>query len=95
MDGPDDFTTEVVDNTVTNTKNLTSDLTKVKLYAKDQKKPTIKELMESRKRKKMLDQAENEPSQYAADRQPDYNPDPEEYMDDNFASGGIARMLGE
>ena len=71
MDGPDDFTTEVVDNTVTNTKNLTSDLTKVKLYAKDQKKPTIKELMESRKRKKMLDQAENEPSQYAADRQPD------------------------
>ena len=95
MDGPDDYVTEVIDNTVTNTKNLTSDLTKVKLYAKDQKKPTIKELMESRKRKKMLDQAENEPSQYAADRQPDYNPDPEEYMDDNFASGGIARMLGE
>jgi len=95
MDGPDDYVTEVIDNTVTNTKNLTSDLTKVKLYAKDQKKPTIKELMESRKRKKMLDQAENEPSQYAADRQPDYNPDPEDYMDDNFASGGIARMLGE
>ena len=95
MDGPDDYVTEVIDNTVTDTKNLTSDLTKVKLYAKDQKKPTIKELMESRKRKKMLDQAENEPSQYAADRQPDYNPDPEEYMDDNFASGGIARMLGE
>jgi len=95
MDGPDDYVTEVIDNTVTDTKNLTSDLTKVKLYAKDQKKPTIKELMESRKRKKMLDQAENEPSQYAADRQPDYNPDPEDYMDDNFASGGIARMLGE
>ena len=95
MDGPDDYVTEVIDNTVTNTKNLTSDLTKVKLYAKDRKKPTIKELMESRKRKKMLDQAENEPSQYAADRQPDYNPDPEDYMDDNFASGGIARMLGE
>ena len=35
MDGPDDYTTEVVDNTVTDTKNLTSDLTKVKLYAKD------------------------------------------------------------
>ena len=94
MDGPDDFTTEVVDNTVNNTKNLTSDLTKVKLYAKDQKKPTIKEIVESRKRQEALKQAEENPSQYAADRYTGPEPDTD-YIDDNFASGGIARMLGE
>ena len=96
MDGPDDFTTEVIDNTVTNTKNLTSDLTKVKLYAKDQKKPTIKEIIESRKRKEALKQAEENPSQYAADRYTGPEPD-SDYIDEinNMASGGIARMLGE
>ena len=96
MDGPDDFTTEVVDNTVTNTKNLTSDLTKVKLYAKDQKKPTIKEIIESRKRKEALKQAEENPSQYAADRYTGPEPD-SDYIDEinDMASGGIARMLGE
>ena len=91
MDGPDDYTTEVVDNTVTDTKNLTSDLTKVKLYAKDQKKPTIKELMESRKRQEALKQAEENPSQYAADRYT--GPDPEDYIED-MASGGIAGYSG-
>ena len=94
MDGPDDYVTEVIDNTVTNTKNLTSDLTKVKLYAKDQKKPTIKEIVESRKRQEALKQAEENPSQYAADRYTGPEPDTD-YIDDNFASGGIARMLGE
>jgi hypothetical protein len=94
MDGPDDYVTEVTDNTVTDTKNLTADLTKVKLYAKGQKKPTLKEFVESRKRKEILKQAEENPSQYAADRQPDYNPDPEDYMDD-MASGGLAGLLGE
>jgi len=92
MDGPDDYVTEVTDNTVTNTKDLTADLTKVKLYAKGQKKPTLKEFVESRKRKETLKQAEENPSQYAADRYT--GPDPEDYMDD-MASGGIARMLGE
>ena len=92
MDGPDDYVTEVTDNTVTNTKDLTADLTKVKLYAKGQKKPTLKEFVESRKRKETLKQAEENPSQYAADRYT--GPDPEDYVDD-MASGGIARMLGE
>ena len=92
MDGPDDYVTEVTDNTVTNTKDLTADLTKVKLYAKGQKKPTLKEFVESRKRKEALKQAEENPSQYAADRYT--GPDPEDYVDD-MASGGIARMLGE
>jgi hypothetical protein len=93
-DGPDDYVTETVENVVTDTKDLTADLTKVKLYAKGQKKPTINEMMIQKKRKKLLDQAEKEPSQYAADRGPDYDPD--YYGDDyDYASGGIAGMLGE
>ena len=92
MDGPDDYVTEVTDNTVTDTKNLTADLTKVKLYAKGQKKPTLKEFVESRKRKEALKQAEENPSQYAADRYT--GPDPEDYVDD-MASGGLAGLLGE
>jgi len=92
MDGPDDYTTEVVDNTVTDTKNLTSDLTKVKLYAKGQKKPTIKEMMIEKNRKEMLKQAEENPSQYAADRYT--GPDPEDYIEDDMASGGIAGYSG-
>ena len=92
MDGPDDYTTEVTDNTVTDTKNLTSDLTKVKLYAKGQKKPTIKEMMIEKNRKEMLKQAEENPSQYAADRYT--GPDPEDYIEDDMASGGIAGYSG-
>jgi len=91
QDGPDDFITEATENTVTDTKDLTSDLTKVKMYAKGQKKPTIKEMMIQRDRAKTLRQAEENPAEYAADRGPDID-----YSDyDDFASGGIARMLGE
>ena len=93
MDGPDDYVTEVTDNTVTNTKDLTADLTKVKLYAKGQKKPTLKEFVESRKRKEALKQAEENPSQYAADRYTGPEPDTD-YIDEK-ASGGLAGMLGE
>jgi hypothetical protein len=95
MDGPDDYVTEVTDNTVTDTKDLTSDLTKVKLYAKDQKKPTIKEMMIEKDRKKVLKQAEENPSQYAADRYTGPEPD-SDYIDDinDMASGGIAGYSG-
>ncbi len=95
MDGPDDYTTEVTDNTVTDTKDLTSDLTKVKLYAKNQKKPTIKEMMIEKNRKEMLKQAEENPSQYAADRYTGPEPD-SDYIDDinDMASGGIAGYSG-
>mgnify|MGYP003119324919 CR=1 FL=1 len=91
MDGPDDFITEAVENTVKNTKDLTADLTKVKMYAKGQKKPTIKEMMIQKERAKNLKLAEENPAEYASGRQPDID-----YSDyDNYASGGIARMLGE
>ena len=89
------YDTEFVENTVENTKDLTSDLTKVKSFA-TKKKPTMKEIVESKKRKDNVKYAQEQPSSYAADRGPDY--DPSDYIDDmadDFASGGIARMLGE
>ena len=91
-----DYDTEVIENVVNNTKDLTADLTKVKMYAKGQKKPTIKEMMIQRDRAKSLKKASEDPAAYAADRGPDY--DPSDFVDDmadDFASGGIARMIGE
>ena len=94
--GGEDYTTEVIENVVGDTKDLTADLTKVKLFAKGQKKPTINEMMIQKNRRKTLDQAESNPSEYASDRGPDV-PDYSDYdpSGDEFASGGIARMLGE
>ena len=89
MDGPDDYTTEFVENTVNNTKDLTSDLTKVKSYA-TKKKQTMNEFVESKKRKENVNYANERTSEYAADRGPDV--DTKDY---DYASGGIARMLGE
>ena len=89
MDGPDDYTTEFVENTVNKMSDLTSDLGKIKSYATG-KGPTMKQIVESKKRKDMVKFAEENPSEYAANRGPDFDPD---Y--DDYASGGIARMLGE
>jgi hypothetical protein len=89
------YDTEFVENTVENTKDLTSDLTKVKSFA-TKKKETMKEFVESKKRKDNVKYAQENPSAYAADRGPDY--DPSDYIDDmadDYASGGIARMIGE
>ena len=89
MDGPDDYTTEFTDNTVNKMSDLTSDLGKIKSYATG-KGPTMKQIVESKKRKDMVRFAEENPSEYAANRGPEFDPD---Y--DDYASGGIARMLGE
>jgi len=89
MDGPDDYTTEFTENTVQKMSDLTSDLGKIKSYATG-KKPTMKEFIESKKRQDMVRFAEENPSEYAANRGPEFDPD---Y--DDYASGGIARMLGE
>ena len=91
MDGPDDYTTEFVENTVNKMSDLTSDLGKIKSYATG-KGPTMKQIVESKKRKDMVEFAERNPAEYAAGRGPDGPDFPEP---DDFASGGIARMLGE
>ena len=60
-------------------------------YAKNQKKPTIKEMMIQRERARDLKLAEENPAEYASGRQPDID-----YSDyDDYASGGVARLLGE
>jgi hypothetical protein len=89
------YETEFVENVVENTKDLTSDLTKVKSFA-TKKGPTMKEIVGSKKRKDNVKYANEKTSSYAADRGPDY--DPTDYVDDmadDFADGGLARMLGE
>ena len=90
MDGPDDYTTEFTENTVNKMSDLTSDLGKIKSYATG-KGPTMKQIVESKKRKDKVAFAERNPSEYASERGPDID-----YSDyDDFASGGIAGMLGE
>jgi hypothetical protein len=90
MDGPDDYTTEFVENTVNKMSDLTSDLSKIESYATG-KKLTMKQIVDSKKRRDMVELAERNPAEYAAGRGPEFDP-PEP---DDFASGGIARMLGE
>ncbi len=73
--------------------DLESDLTKLKTYATGQK-PTIKELSDSMKRKQNVKRYEEGEGQmdYVIKRQGEYDT-PDGY--DDYASGGIARMLGE
>ena len=85
------YETESIENVVSNTRDLTADLTKVKIYARGDNKPTMKEFVESKKREAALKQADENPAEYAADRGPDYDP-PEP---DDYAKGGLAGMLGE
>ena len=92
-DGPDDFYLEAEEVGGSSIRDLDSDVSKLKEYATG-KKPTMKEILEIKKRKdKVKKLSEGDPdatSQYVTDRQGDFDPSP-----DDFASGGIARMLGE
>ena len=89
---PDDYEMEIEEVGGTSIKDLDSDVSKLKEYATG-KKPTIKEILQNKKRK---------------DKARAITEDPEAQMDviirkqgemvDNdydYASGGIARMLGE
>ena len=93
-DGPDDYSMEVEGMGGSSISDLESDLTKLKTYATGQK-PTIKELADSMKRKKNVRYYETPEGQtdYVTTRQGDEVPDYDDYAD--YASGGIARMLGE
>ena len=92
-DGPDDFYLEAEEVGGSSIRDLDSDVSKLKEYATG-KKPTMKEILEIKKRKdkvKKLNEGDSDAtSQYVTDRQGDFDPSP-----DDFASGGIARMLGE
>ena len=95
-DGPDDYSIEIDEIGGTSIKDLTSDVSKLKEYATGQK-PTIKELMQIKKRKdkakKITEGGEGE-MDAVIERQGEFIEN--DLVDlDPFASGGIARMLGE
>jgi len=92
-DGPDDYFIDAEPVGGSRIKDLDSDVSALKEYATG-KGPTMKEFVQKKKRidkvKKINEGDLDERSQYITDRQGDYDPGPEE-----FASGGIAGMLGE
>ena len=90
--GPDDFDIEVDEVGGTSIRDLDSDVSKLKEYATG-KKPTMQELVQNIKRREKaakITEGGDEMIDAVTRRQGDYVPEP-----DDFASGGIARMLGE
>ena len=92
--GPDDYDIEIDEVGGTSIKDLSSDLSKLKQYATG-KKPTLKEFVQNKKRRDKAARISDDPQAQMDDviaRQG-------EMLDDDvstdFASGGIARMLGE
>jgi len=91
--GPDDYSIDPEPMIGNSIKDLETDVTKLKEFATGEKQ-TLKEFVQSKKRKdkvKKINQGDiGETSDYVTKRQGDYYP---EY--DDYASGGIAGMLGE
>ena len=93
VQGPDDFDIDVDEVGGTSISDLDSDVSKLKEYATG-KGPTMKEFIQNKKRKDKAKSITEDPeaqSDAIIKRQGDY--DPSDY--DDYASGGIARMLGE
>jgi hypothetical protein len=92
--GPDDYEIDVDEVGGTSIRDLDSDVSKLKEYATGQK-PTMKELVQNIERRKKAQRITTDPeaqSDAVIARQGEAFPDT---PDDDFASGGIARMLGE
>ena len=91
-DGPDDYFIDAEEVGGQSIKDLDSDVSALKEYATG-KKPTMKEIVQKMKRKekvKKLNEGDlDAQSDYITARQGDY------YDYDDYARGGIARMLGE
>ena len=90
MDGDMEFDGE---NLVNSVDELMSDTNKLKMIAKGDAKPTLKEFVESKKKKDAAKNLNESPVQQAEYLETKYGPAADENPD--FASGGIARMLGE
>ena len=90
--GPDDYSIDPEPSVGSSISSLETDVSKLKEYATG-KKPTMKEFVASKKRRDRVQKINEgdigEISDYATQRQGDY------YDYDDYASGGIARMLGE
>ena len=90
-DGPDDYSIEIDELGGTSISDLTSDVSKLKQYATG-KKPTLKEIVQIKKRK---DRAASI-SEGGANEMDEVVRRQGDYVDyDDYASGGIAGMLGE
>ena len=95
--GPDDYEIEVDEVGGTSIKDLDSDVSKLKQYATG-KGPTIREIVQNKKRKDKARRITEDPeaqSDVVVRRQGEVNESDYDVPDDAFASGGIARMLGE
>ena len=94
--GPDDYDIDVDEVGGNSIRDLDSDLTRLKIYARGDNKPTLKEFVESKKRRDRAKQITEDPeaqSDAIVRRQGemlDYD-----VPDDAFAKGGLAGMLGE
>ena len=93
VQGPDDFDIDVDEVGGTSIRDLDSDVSKLKEYATG-KGPTMKEIIQNKRRRDKAKAITEDPeaqTDAVIRRQGDY--DPSDY--DDYASGGIARMLGE
>ncbi len=91
--GPDDYEIDVDEVGGSSIRDLDSDVSKLKEYATG-KKPTMKEIVQNKKRKDRAAAITDDPeaqSDAIIRRQGEYDGP----YEDDFASGGIARMLGE
>jgi hypothetical protein len=97
-DGPDDYAIDIDEGGGQSISDLVSDVSKLKEYATGQK-PTLKEFIQSKKRKDQaarISEGDYEAeTDFVTNRQGEPIIDMEPDIDDVFASGGIARMLGE
>tara|TARA_R100001443_G_scaffold20114_1_gene32026 strand:+ start:290 stop:1483 length:1194 start_codon:yes stop_codon:yes gene_type:complete len=88
---PDDYDIEIDEVGGSSIEDLTSDVSKLKEYATG-KKPTMKEIVQNKKRK---DKAANISNDSEAQMDDVIRRQGEMIDYDDYASGGIARMLGE
>ena len=92
FDGDIEFDGE---NLVDNVDDLMTDTTKLKILAKGDAKPTLKEFVESKKKKDQVERLNRDQMNQVDYIETKYGPAPDisDYKD--FARGGIAGMLGE
>jgi hypothetical protein len=97
-DGPDDYSIDIDEVGGTSISDLTSDVSKLKEYATG-KKPTMKEFIQNKKRKDrakgISEGGENEMDEVIRRQGEFIEADLVDLDSPEFASGGIARMLGE
>ena len=91
--GPDDYEIDVDEVGGTSIRDLDSDVSKLKEYATG-KKPTMTEIVQNKKRRDKA-KAISEDPEAQSDAVIRRQGEAQDYDYDDYASGGIARMLGE